>query len=86
MTGTTGCAPAWPAASASTPRAARWRTTSRTAPPHPPACPLASAAEAITAWWSDPDTRRDLAPEPTRDQLDEALAASNRARPGGDQA
>ena len=53
----------------------------------PPArVPLASAAAAITAWWSDPDARSEQAPEPTPEQLDEALAASNRARPGGDQA
>jgi hypothetical protein len=53
----------------------------------PPArVPLASAADAITAWWSNPDARRGLAPEPMTEQLDEALAASNRARPGGDQA
>jgi len=53
----------------------------------PPArVPLASAAEAITSWWSNPDTRHEPPPEPTREQLDEALAASNRARPGGDHA
>jgi len=53
----------------------------------PPArVPLANAAEAITDWWSDPAARREFAPEPTTEQLDEALAASNRARPGGDRA